>query len=136
MPNPPTVSIQVSLASPTKLQANPPVAKAPKDEEPTLEWSPVGNIEIRFIGFDDPVGGSNDLGEPQKDPQGTDKWIASDRNRTAQRFPYTIYALNTETGAVISSDPEIENEGKSGESPEEIPDLDRRPEPGPGPGRA
>lgn len=120
MPNPLDIPIQVTLKSPTKLQVEPSRARVPKDEEPTLRWTPAShNIEIQFIGFNDPVGPSSDIGQPEPDGDKPTDWIASDRNTVQRTFTYTVYALNSQTGNVISSDPEIENEGKSGEEEEE-----------------
>ena len=110
----PEVPITVSIFSPTKLRVDPPVAKALLDETPTLRWKPASNVTIQYIGFTTPVGKNQQIGIPREDSANQGQWIASDANTAANLFTYTVYAINENTGEVISSDPQIENEGTSG----------------------
>lgn len=110
----PDIPITVSLFTPTKLKVDPPVAVASQDETPTLRWKPGANLTIQFIGFAGPVGSGEEIGIPEKDSSHPGDWIASDANSAKGLYTYTVYATNEQTGTVISSDPQIENEGKSG----------------------
>lgn len=85
------------------------------DEEPTLRWSPVGNLTIKFVGFAQPVGENEEIGIPKDAGEGD--WTASNRNTAKNLFSYTVFA-ETNDGRIISTDPQIENEGKSGDEEE------------------
>ena len=74
---------------------------------------PSSNITIQYIGFADPVGSGQEIGIPQEDSQNPGQWIASNANNQKDLYSYTIYAKRS-GDVVISSDPQIENEGKSG----------------------
>jgi len=110
----PDIPITVSLFTPTKLKVDPPVAVAAQGTTPTLRWKPAANVTIQYIGFADPVGPDQEISIPAKDASNPSQWIASDRNSAKGLFTYTVYARNDQTGDVISSDPQIENEGKAG----------------------
>ena len=107
------VKLTVSLFSSSKLKVSPDRGVALKDEEPTIRWVPSSNLTIQYIGFADPVGSGQEIGIPHEDPQNPGEWIASNSNTQKDLYSYTIYAERS-GDVVISSDPQIENEGKSG----------------------
>ncbi len=112
------LKLQVSIFSETKLKISPDRGVAAMDEEPTIRWVPSGNLEIQYIGFADPVGDGCAIGIPHEDTSNNKgEWIATNANTTKELFSYTVYAKvsdGTGKSKVISSDPQIENEGKSG----------------------
>ena len=108
------VSIEVTPFSPPKIKVSPDRAVAKLDQQPTLRWVPTGNLEIQYIGFSRPVGVNRDIEIPHEDPQNPGEWIATNANRSKDLYSYTVYA-RAEDGSVLSSDPQIENEGTSGD---------------------
>ena len=109
----PDVPMTVSLFTPSKLQVNPPVGKALMNQQPTLRWSATGSLTIQYIGFNRPVGPGQQIEVPHKDPDNPADWIAKDLNQYKDLFTYSVFAM-TGDGRVLSTDPQIENEGTSG----------------------
>lgn len=105
------VKLTVSVFSNSKIKVSPDRGVALMDEEPTIRWVPTGGLTIEYIGFADPVGPGQDIEIPADD--GTGAWTAKNYNGSKALYNYTIYAKQS-NGVVISSDPQIENEGKSG----------------------
>jgi hypothetical protein len=69
------------------------------------------------VGFNDPVGPGEPIGVPAPDPAKPTEWIATNSNPTEAVFVYNVWAKLSD-GRVISSDPEIENEGQGGGEPD------------------
>lgn len=109
----PEVSMNVTQFTSSKLKITPDRGIARKDEQPTLRWTPAGGLTIQYIGFAAPVGSGEEIGVPQEDPANLGQWIATNSNQSRNLFSYTVFARTTD-GRVISSDPQIENEGTSG----------------------
>lgn len=100
-------------ANPTKLKIQPSLAPVSQNEEPTLRWIPQNGLTIEYVGFAAPVGPDEQIEVPHPDPNNGTQWIAHDRNDIPALFSYSVFA-KTASGVVISSDPQIENEGKGG----------------------
>jgi|GEM_PF-1832546 len=107
------LQINVSLFTQNKLKVAPNSGRAMMDTAPTIRWIPSSNITIQYIGFSNPVGPGQEIGVPKEDSANPGQWIATDANFSKAIYPYTIYATRNDD-VVISSDPQIENEGKSG----------------------
>lgn len=107
------IPIEVTPFNSTKIKVSPDRAVAKLDQQPTLRWVPQGNLEIQYIGFSSPVGPLGDIEIPHEDSKNPGEWIAANANRSKELYSYTVYA-RAEDGSVLSSDPQIENEGTSG----------------------
>jgi hypothetical protein len=107
------VSMHVTRFTDTKLKINPDRGVAFKDTAPTLRWIPASGLTIEYVGFNNPVGDNHEIGVPQKDPSNPGHWIATNKNTRKDLFSYSVWARLSD-GRVLSTDPQIENEGKEG----------------------
>jgi hypothetical protein len=113
------LNITVSVSPGGLLIISDPVAFVPKDSTRTLTWIPQSPeaLTIKFIGFYNPTdddGAVSPITTPKPSGQGDGSWTSTANNtythQYADRFFYTVYA--EWNGKMLSSDPEIEVEGK------------------------
>lgn len=112
------LNITVSVSPGGVLTISNPVAFVPKGSARRVTWIPQSpeTLTIKFIGFYNPTDGDavvSPITTPTPSEQGDGSWVANARNdyphQYSDRYFYTVYA--EAQGVMLSTDPEIANEG-------------------------